>query len=214
MTSTNTGFFSSALRWLRAGYPEGIPATDRIPLIALLRHRLTKEELDQIVQTLVADGSLPVVDHEAVEAAIAQVTLQPPSEEDCARVAGRLAAAGWPLSKSVEVAHDEAVQNDDAAAGRRPIFLRAMLDWLRAGYPKGIPSQDYIPLLALLRRRLSDDEVMWVAHQLLEAGDGSSASAADIGVLITKLTDEMPSDADIERVRAHMESSGHLEPPR
>ena len=29
--------------------------------------------------------------------------------------------------------------------------------FLRAGYPQGVPATDYVPLIALLRRRLSDD---------------------------------------------------------
>ena len=31
--------------------------------------------------------------------------------------------------------------------------LTGILDWLREGYPAGVPPKDYIPLLALLRRR-------------------------------------------------------------
>ena len=31
--------------------------------------------------------------------------------------------------------------------------LLGVLDWLREGYPAGVPPKDYIPLLALLRRR-------------------------------------------------------------
>jgi hypothetical protein len=37
--------------------------------------------------------------------------------------------------------------------------LSAIVDFLRVGYPEGVPQQDYIPLLALLRRQLSDEEV-------------------------------------------------------
>ena len=33
------------VNWLRAGYPEGVPGTDYIPLFAVLRHQLT-ESLD------------------------------------------------------------------------------------------------------------------------------------------------------------------------
>ena len=32
--------------------------------------------------------------------------------------------------------------------------LSAIVDFLRVGYPEGVPQQDYIPLLALLRRQL------------------------------------------------------------
>ena len=37
--------------------------------------------------------------------------------------------------------------------------LRGVMDWLLEGYPAGVPPKDYIPLVALLRRRLSDDEI-------------------------------------------------------
>ena len=36
--------------------------------------------------------------------------------------------------------------------------LQSIVDYLRAGYPEGVPEQDYVPLFALLRRKLSDDE--------------------------------------------------------
>jgi uncharacterized protein DUF3349 len=38
--------------------------------------------------------------------------------------------------------------------------------FVRAGYPQGVPEMDCFPLLALLRRRLSDDEVAAVAMRL------------------------------------------------
>ncbi|WP_162562002.1 DUF3349 domain-containing protein, partial [Mycolicibacterium brumae] len=31
-----------------------------------------------------------------------------------------------------------------------------VLDWLRAGYPNGVPPKDYFPLLALLTRTLTE----------------------------------------------------------
>jgi hypothetical protein len=37
-------------------------------------------------------------------------------------------------------------------------LLARIVAYLRAGYPEGVPANDYVPLLALLRRRLSDDE--------------------------------------------------------
>ena len=40
-----------------------------------------------------------------------------------------------------------------------PALLSRIVAWLRAGYPTGVPEQDYVALLGLLRRRLTDDEV-------------------------------------------------------
>ncbi len=84
-------------------------------------------------------------------------------------------------------------------------FLTSVVAWLRAGYPEGIPPTDYFPVLALLSRRMSNDEVQLVAHELMQRGDFDHV---DIGVLITQLTDELPSPADIERVRERLAAKG------
>ena len=84
-------------------------------------------------------------------------------------------------------------------------FLNSVVAWLRAGYPEGIPATDYFPVLALLSRRLSNDEVKLVAHELLDRGDFDHV---DIGVLITRLTDELPAPEDIERVRERLADKG------
>ena len=80
-------------------------------------------------------------------------------------------------------------------------FLNSVVAWLRAGYPDGIPPTDYFPVLALLSRRLSNDEVKLVARDLMQRGDFDHV---DIGVLITQLTDDLPSPTDVERVRERL----------
>jgi hypothetical protein len=72
-----------------------------------------------------------------------------------------------------------------------PPFLSAVVDWLRAGYPQGIPEPDYVPLLALLARRLTAEEVAAVAAQLQNEGR-LPATNTDIGELIMGITDELP----------------------
>ena len=84
-------------------------------------------------------------------------------------------------------------------------FLNSVVSWLRAGYPDGIPPTDYFPVLALLSRRLSNDEVKLVARELMQRGDFDHV---DIGVLITQLTDELPSQTDVERVRERLAAKG------
>ena len=84
-------------------------------------------------------------------------------------------------------------------------FLTSVVAWLRAGYPEGIPPTDYFPVLALLSRRMSNDEVKQVAHALMQRGDFDHV---DIGVLITQLTDELPSPVDVERVRERLAARG------
>ncbi|GGM07443.1 DUF3349 domain-containing protein [Nakamurella endophytica] len=97
-----TGFFSSVVSWLRAGYPDGVPPKDCLPLIAVLRHRLTDVELDEIVATLVESGELEI-DRSRIGEVVGEVSRQPPSDEDVARVSARLAAGGWPLAPDADV---------------------------------------------------------------------------------------------------------------
>ncbi|MCW2655620.1 MAG: hypothetical protein QOE41_2048 [Mycobacterium sp.] len=91
-------------------------------------------------------------------------------------------------------------------------FLTTIVSWLRAGYPDGVPPTDYFPVLALLSRRLSTDEVTAVAQELMRQGE---IDHIDIGVAITQLTDNLPTPADIERVRERLAAKGWpLDDPR
>ena len=205
---------TGALNWLLLGYPQGIPRKDYIPLIALLRPRLSDEDLDRIVGTLVGSGHLPA-DRADIDAAIGQVSSEPPSEEDVARVAARLAAAGWPLAPIAETAAPVATVGTERGERQieRPAFLRSMIGWLRAGYPQGVPEHDYVPLFALLRRRLADEEIGFIVDELVADGR-SPFGSVDIAVLITKVTNEMPHYSDTARVRERLESAGwNVEPP-
>jgi hypothetical protein len=86
-------------------------------------------------------------------------------------------------------------------------LVARMVAFIRAGYPQGVPETDYIPLLALLRRRLSDDEVAAVARQLADRGD-LNIDVADIGAAIMRITDELPSADDLDRVQRRLEAIG------
>jgi hypothetical protein len=88
-----------------------------------------------------------------------------------------------------------------------PDVIAKIVNFLRAGYPQGVPPTDTFALLALLRRRLSDDEVVQIATQLIEHGD-LPIQATDIRVMITKITDQMPSPDEVERVKNYLETIG------
>jgi Protein of unknown function (DUF3349) len=72
--------------------------------------------------------------------------------------------------------------------------------FLRARYPTGAPAVGYVPLLALLPRRVSEDEITTIAGALGAPGR-RAVDRADVGVEITVITHEMPSLDDIARVR-------------
>jgi hypothetical protein len=86
-------------------------------------------------------------------------------------------------------------------------LIAKVVSFLRPGYPQGVPATDTFPLLGLLHRRLSDEEVVQVARELVERGD-SSAQAVEIGVMITKITHQTPSAEEVERVKDHLKVRG------
>jgi uncharacterized protein DUF3349 len=91
-------------------------------------------------------------------------------------------------------------------------FVGKIVAWITAGYPEGVPGPDRVPLFALMRQRLTDDEVKAVAKELMDRGEFDHV---DIGVLITQITDELPGSADIERVRSRLATKGWpLDDPR
>ena len=47
-----------------------------------------------------------------------------------------------------------------------PPVLDKVIQWLRAGYPEGVPDVDYIPLFALLGSQLTNDQVTAIAVKM------------------------------------------------
>jgi len=91
-------------------------------------------------------------------------------------------------------------------------FLNGIVSWLRTGYPNGVPENDYLPILALLARRLSGEEVIQVARQLKHLPE---PGFLDIGSEIVRITDQLPAPSDVERVRAKLAAHGWpLDNPR
>ena len=100
---STTSLLSSILNWLRAGYPSGVPGPDRVPLLALLRATpLTEDQLREVIAHITAQGSEATadgaLDGDEIAAFISDVTHHDAGPENVARVAARLAAAGWPLA--------------------------------------------------------------------------------------------------------------------
>lgn len=119
-TFSPAAFFKAVLRWLQVSYPDGVPGPDRVPLLALLRSTpLTEEQLREVVQHLTAPGSPAtadgVIDRDEIAEFITETTHYDPGGENIARVASRLAAAGWPLA-GVDVSEVDATDVDGEAA--------------------------------------------------------------------------------------------------
>lgn len=205
---SKASLFARIVSWLRAGYPEGVPREDYVALLAVLHRKLTDAEVELVVRRLIAqhnrDNPDKVIDVEEILHTIESVAKETPSEDDVARVGTRLEAAGWHMN---EPEPDLDSPRGTSRSLALPPLLRTIVGWLRAGYPEGVPEGDYIPLLALLTRRLSDEEVDQVTAELINAGD-LPISKTDIQVLITKITNEMPNDSDVTRVRSRLHAGG------
>ncbi|MFE5777597.1 DUF3349 domain-containing protein [Brachybacterium sp. NPDC056505] len=314
---------SMILNWLRVGYPDGVPPKDFYPLLALLTHNLSEEELERIIHDLQRENPEGDVTQEDVRGAIGRVTSAPVTEDHTREVAERLADAGWPVDEeSAEVARavaadggvervdhsrrgaqadaaesdtaegtretdaadgesasrwtaepadgsatiaprtsapqaadasastaqgstasEGATETEDAAApadadaasdapsatassvpgSSAPVTsapgsdlptapssstVQRILDWLSAGYPAGIPATDRLPLLALLRRQLTDDEAREIASHLVDEAGHRIVDPTDAGVAITRYTNDLPTEQEMRRVAEHLAVQG------
>lgn len=87
-----------------------------------------------------------------------------------------------------------------------PPFLSSVIDWLRTGYPEGVPDVDYVPLFALLGSELTDADINAITDELAATGD--PATAQGIRDAIAAASDEKPLDVDVARVRARLVAGG------
>ena len=99
----------------------------------------------------------------------------------------------------------------------RSNFLTRSVEWLRAGYPTGVPRQDYIALLGVLRRKLSEEEIRQIAKALAEQSllSDDPISGDDIEQMISDSMLQEATPADVARVSAHLAAGGWplVDPP-
>lgn len=88
-----------------------------------------------------------------------------------------------------------------------PSLIERIVNWLKGGYPQGIPEADYVPLIAILRRRLGEDEIDELAERLVREGL-LPAQRVDVGAEYLRVTDELPSEAEIRRIADKLRESG------
>lgn len=182
--------------WLRAAYPAGIPPEDLPPVAAVLARTLSEGEAELLADELLRSRLAPSDADLATQLRRRAGGYADPS--GLARVSGRLAQAGWPLAVPAQVA-----ESLEPETGR----IQRIVDWLREGFPTGVPPKDVIPLVALLRRRLTDREVKLVAKSLRQAVI-APASPVDIGTEITRVTHDLPSAEDVRRVHDRLAKKG------
>ena len=89
----------------------------------------------------------------------------------------------------------------------------SILQWLRTGYPDGVPGPDRVPLLALLRSTpLTQDQIKEVVRNI--TADESSAvqdgpiDRDEIEAFISDVTHRDAASEDINRVAAKLAAAG------
>jgi len=103
------------IQWLQVGYPEGVPGPDRVPLLALLRSTpLTQEQITEVVDAIDEDVE-GEVNRDVIADFISDMTQYDAGPENVARVAARLAAAGWPLAGLADASNGEAASSEAAS---------------------------------------------------------------------------------------------------
>jgi hypothetical protein len=92
----------------------------------------------------------------------------------------------------------------------RSNFLTRSIEWLRAGYPTGVPRQDYVALLGILRRKLTEDEVRGIARALAVESQRSSdpITTEDIESMISDEVLQKATPEEVVRVSAHLAAGG------
>ena len=86
--------------------------------------------------------------------------------------------------------------------------LENVLAWLHDGYPEGVPPKDYFPLLALLKRSLSEDEVVQAAQTVLKGSDSETVTDDEIRKAIEEATAKEPNPEEIQQVASRLASVG------
>lgn len=84
-----------------------------------------------------------------------------------------------------------------------------VINWIRTGYPEGIPPKDYPPLFALLTPVLDDAEMTDVVLTLaLERDPESPTTRQDVAAAIAAVTEQKPSREEINQVASRLAAAG------
>ncbi|GFG97117.1 DUF3349 domain-containing protein [Mycobacterium timonense] len=106
------------IQWLQCGYPDGVPGPDRVPLLELLRSTpLTEDQIKEVVDAI-DEETKPgdEINRDVIADFISDMTHYDAGPENVARVAARLAAAGWPLAGITHL--PDTAENPGAANGK------------------------------------------------------------------------------------------------
>lgn len=92
-------------------------------------------------------------------------------------------------------------------------IVNRVIEWLSVGYPTDVPPQDRAAVMAVLRKRLNDEQLEEVIKRLMavraERGE-EYVSDERINEYIRKVVDDVPSPVEIDRVARILGAHGLL----
>ncbi|GAC56598.1 hypothetical protein GOHSU_08_01260 [Gordonia hirsuta DSM 44140 = NBRC 16056] len=90
-----------------------------------------------------------------------------------------------------------------------PNLFDNIVNWIRTGYPEGIPPQDFPPLLALLTPMLDESEITDIVLTLALLRDPDAPTTRDeVAEAIAHVTDQQPTAEDIHQVASRLAAAG------
>lgn len=97
----------------------------------------------------------------------------------------------------------------DAQPASSPTFLQSVLGWLHEVYPDGVSRTDYHPLLALLKRSLTEDEVIQAAFSVLKDSDPDDpVTVEQIRDAIRETAEKEPTPDEVNQVAGRLAMVG------
>ncbi len=95
----------------------------------------------------------------------------------------------------------------------RPNIASRALNWLRQGYPSGIPNHDTFALFYVLERELTEQDLNELVELIIEEGEATTLRAKpitreQIGELITRVHSQPPEEEDITRIQERLNTEG------
>jgi hypothetical protein len=88
-------------------------------------------------------------------------------------------------------------------------FVDNVVGWLHDGYPQGVPPKDYFPLLALLMRSLTEEEVVKAARTIVRRVDADTpVTEQQIRDAIHEVIEKEPNPEEMRQVAGRLASVG------
>ena len=104
-------------------------------------------------------------------------------------------------------------RSNDTCSVTATSLVHSILDWLRAGYPNGVPGPGRVPLLALLRATpLTEDQIKEVVRNITAEGSAALADGEigddEIAAFVKDVSHHDAGPENVQRIAAKLAAAG------